>query len=163
MSDYGRDRLQYQGYETLFDPQLAARHLPVLNRYVLKIQATQALLDWLSPRIRREHQFADPRALLTAPGRGDDAAREWLAQRLADLLTQQGLQDSLAAHLQSALQISADEAQAVLWDQPRSLLLAVVPTALRRLRSNWRPLRNDPGPHRGRCCRSLSPAPCSSR
>jgi ATP-dependent Lhr-like helicase len=145
LSDYGRDRLQYQGYETLFEPQLAARHLPILNRYVLKIQATQALLDWLGYRIRREHQYADPRALLTAPGRGDDAAREWLAQRLADLLTRQHLQDSLATHLQSALQVSADEATAVLWEQPRSLLLAVVPTALRRLQSNWRPLRNDPG------------------
>ena len=28
LSDYGRDRLAYQGYETLFAPQLTASHCP---------------------------------------------------------------------------------------------------------------------------------------
>jgi ATP-dependent helicase Lhr and Lhr-like helicase len=149
LSDYGRDRLAYQGYETLFAPQLAARQLPVTNRYVLKIQAAQSLMDWLGGDIRRTHPFADPRSLLTAPasnsGRHDDNARRWLADRLQELLVNPNAQDKLARYLQAALQISADEAQAVLWEQPRSLLLAVAPTALRRLRSNWRPMRDDPG------------------
>lgn len=148
LSDYGRDRLAYQGYETLFAPQLAAKQLPVTNRYVLKIQAAQSLLDWLGRDIRRAHPFADPRSLLTAPlrnsGRHDDA-RRWLADRLQELLVNPNAQDDLARYLQAALQISADEAQAVLWEQPRSLLLAVAPTALRRLGSNWRSARNDPG------------------
>ena len=149
LSDYGRDRLAYQGYETLFAPQLTATPLPVKNRYVLKIQAAQALLDWLSRDLRRAHPATDARNLLTAPGsnsrRHDDAPRQWLADRLHELLTSKTAQDSLARHLQAALQISADEVQALLWEQPRSLLLAVTPTALRRLRSNWRPIRNDPG------------------
>jgi hypothetical protein len=148
LSDYGRDRLVYQGYETLFAPQLAATQLPVKNRYVLKIQATQALLDWLGRDLRPVHRFADPRSLLTAPSnpsRQDQAPRNWLADRLEELLTSQTLQDHLAHHLQAALQVSADEAQALLWEQPRSLLLAVAPTALRRLRSDWRPMRSDPG------------------
>jgi hypothetical protein len=149
LSDYGRDRLVYQGYETLFAPQLAATQLPVKNRYVLKIQGTQALLDWLGRGLRSVYRFADPRSLLTAPSnnssRQDGAPRSWLADRLEELLTSKGLQDGLARHLQAALQVSADEAQALLWEQPRSLLLAVVPTALRRLRSDWRPMRNDPG------------------
>ena len=51
LSDYGRDRLAYQAYDTLFAPELPARQLPVGNRYVLKIQAAQALLDWLAPQL----------------------------------------------------------------------------------------------------------------
>ena len=48
LSDYGRDRLAYQAYDTLFAPEIPARNLPVGNRFVLKIQGTQALLDWLA-------------------------------------------------------------------------------------------------------------------
>src|ERR1017187_8132719 len=120
-----------------------------MNRYVLKIQAAQSLLDWLGRDIRRRYHSADPRNLLTAPDSGSrrhyDDARNWLAGRLEELLASKNAQDDLARHLQAALQISADEAQAVLWEQPRSLLLGVTPTALRRLRSNWRPMRSDPG------------------
>ncbi len=149
LSDYGRDRLAYQGYEALFAPQLTASRLPVKNRYVLKIQAAQALLDWLGRDIRRAYHSADPRNLLTAPsgnsGRHNDSPRRWLADRLDELLASASAQDDLARHLGAAMQIGADEAQALLWEQPRSLLLAVAPTALRRLSSNWRPMRNDPG------------------
>ncbi|KAB2383407.1 protein DpdJ [Actinomadura montaniterrae] len=149
LSDFGRDRLSYQGYETLFAPELTARSLPIHNRYVLKIQATQSLMDWLGRDLRRVHPRQDPRVLLTAP-RGQLTAVQvqaghWLANRLERLLSDSALQDTLARHLQAALQVSSDEAQALLWDQPRSLLLAVVPTALRRLRSEWKPLRDDPG------------------
>jgi ATP-dependent helicase Lhr and Lhr-like helicase len=150
LSDYGRDRLAYQGYEGLFAPELTTRRLPVTNRYVLKIHAAQALLDWLGRDIRRTHRSADPRRLLTAPAgsgsrREDNDPRRWLADRLHELFTSRSTQDDLARYLQAALQVSADEAQALLWEQPRSLLLAVAPTALRRLSSNWRPIRNDPG------------------
>ena len=51
LSDYGRDRLAYQAYEQLFDPELPQRSLPVGNRYVLRMQATFALMDWLSSRM----------------------------------------------------------------------------------------------------------------
>jgi len=150
LSDYGRDRLAYQGYEALFAPQITARNLPVGNRYALKIQAAQALLDWLGRDLRRVHGAADPRSLLTAPEparsrTNQERPRSWMADRLEELLSAGDLQDQFARHLQAALRVSADEAQALLWEQPRSLLLAVVPTALRRLRSNWQPLRPDPG------------------
>ena len=45
LSDYGRDRARYQGYETLFAPVLAARSIPVDNLHLLKMQAAYALLD----------------------------------------------------------------------------------------------------------------------
>ncbi|MEU9379547.1 protein DpdJ [Streptomyces sp. NPDC048279] len=154
LSDYGRDRLAYQAYETLFAPEVPARTLPIGNRFVLKIQGTQALLDWAGRKLRSRRQWADPRKLLKAPRGGvvrqeDQAASEMLAELLQALLDNSGLQDELANHLVRALRISADEAQALLWEQPRSLLLAVVPTALRRLRSQWRPLRDDSGARDG--------------
>ncbi|MFF9644192.1 protein DpdJ [Kitasatospora aureofaciens] len=153
LSDYGRDRLAYQAYETLFAPQVPIRRLPIGNRFVLKIQAAQALLDWLGQKLRTRRVWADPRALLAAPRNGlrseDDQARELLSSLLQTLLDDPRLQDDLANHLRSALQVSADEAQALLWEQPRSLLLGVVPTTLRRVGNRWKSLRDDPGATRG--------------
>ena len=45
LSDYGRDRMAYQAYEQLFDPELPPRELPLSNRYVQRMQAVYALLD----------------------------------------------------------------------------------------------------------------------
>lgn len=47
LSDYGRDRLAYQAYEQFFDPQLTKRTLPFGNRYVHRMQAVYALIDFL--------------------------------------------------------------------------------------------------------------------
>ncbi|MFB8403874.1 protein DpdJ [Streptomyces sp. NPDC055912] len=154
LSDYGRDRLAYQGYETLFAPQVPARRLPIGNRFVLKIQATQALLDWASRKLRSRKLWADPRKILRAPSghavRNEDRpGHDALTSLLQAILDEPGLQDELAQHLAKALQISADEVQALLWEQPRSLLLSVVPTALRRLRSDWSFQRIDPGAKEG--------------
>ncbi|WP_433346920.1 protein DpdJ [Micromonospora sp. CA-111912] len=151
LSDYGRDRLAYQAYDSLFSPELTARRLPVRNRFVLKIQGAQALLDWLSTTLRDNR--IDPRRLLSAPRPTARPPSPAQGQALADLLEKliidPTLQDSLIVHLRRALDISADEAQALLWEQPRALLLGVVPTALRRLRSGWRPVDPDPGAHPG--------------
>lgn len=47
LTDYGRDRLAYQAYDQLFDPDLPARQLPMANRYVQRMQAVYAFLDLL--------------------------------------------------------------------------------------------------------------------
>jgi hypothetical protein len=149
LSDYGRDRITYQAYDTLFSPGLAARSLPIGNRSVLKIQGAQALLDWLALKLAAKGRRSDPRAILTAPKsplttEAREVAKE-LATILRDTLEQSALQDELARHMQSALRITADEAQALLWEPPRSLLLSVVPTALRRVHSQWQTIRLDAG------------------
>ncbi|WP_051844396.1 protein DpdJ [Streptomyces globisporus] len=154
LSDYGRDRLAYQAYETLFAPEVPARSLPIGNRFVLKIQATQALLDWTSRKLRSRSLWADPRKVLRAPNgyavsESDRPSHEAIGNLFQALLDKPALQDEFAQHLVRALQISPDEAQALLWEQPRSLLLAVVPTALRRLRSNWSFQRTDAGAKEG--------------
>ena len=148
LSDYGRDRLAYQAYDTLFAPEVPARSLPVGNRFVLKIQGTQALLDWLGAKLAVAGRRGDPRELLRAPkdGRAFNVEQiRALTDLLASLLDDGPLQDDLAAHLRRALKVSRDEVQALLWEQPRALLLGVVPTALRRLRTGWRSVAADPG------------------
>ena len=140
LSDYGRDRVVYQGYEQLFYPEVPARRLPVRNRYVLKMQATHVLLDWLSREASRGCAgWTDARRALTAPSQpgavSADAAR--VAGVLRDLLASPDRQDELARYVEHALAIPAADVQAVLWEEPRSILLAVAPTALRRLDRGW--------------------------
>jgi hypothetical protein len=52
LSDYGRDRLAYQTYEQFFDPELPARDLPLSNRYVQRMQAVYALVDFLGVHLQ---------------------------------------------------------------------------------------------------------------
>jgi hypothetical protein len=52
LSDYGRDRLAYQAYEQFFDPELPPRDLPMANRYVQRMQAVYALLDYLGVQMQ---------------------------------------------------------------------------------------------------------------
>ncbi len=146
LSDYGRDRAVYQAYEQLLDPEISARRLPVRNRYVLKIQAAHALLDWVSRR-SSNGRWVDARAVLKTPAHPGQAhsSSEAVMRVLRALLTDEQLQDDLARHLELALDIPAGDAQAVLWEEPRSLLLSTVPTALRRLQSHWRSVDTDPG------------------
>lgn len=139
LSDYGRDRIVYQGYEQLFYPDVPARHLPVRNRFVLKMQATHALLDWLSREASRGGRWVDARRELRSPrsATGPSAGADRVRQVLAELLDSAERQDDLATFVERSLGISPAEVQAVLWEEPRSLLLSVAPTASRRLEAHW--------------------------
>lgn len=143
LSDYGRDRITYQSYERLFDPELEPQRLPVRNRYILRMQAVYSLMDYLGARVQ------EPKGSVWLDFSGpvqDDG--QWTAQaeqRRATLLTEvEGLLDDrqaqadLADHLSGALGIRPDEVAPLLWDPPRALLTEVLPTIRRRLRTNWR-------------------------
>jgi ATP-dependent Lhr-like helicase len=150
LSEYGRDRLTYQAYDTLFDPEISARGLPVTNRHVQKIQAAQSMFDWIARSYRERFPRSDLRRALQPPRTQEDVEANatqwaWLASRLTTLLTEGSSQDALTQHLKRALQLDDHSVQALLWEQPRSLLLSVVPTVLRRLESKWQSMRADPG------------------
>ncbi|WP_375502622.1 protein DpdJ [uncultured Jatrophihabitans sp.] len=142
LSDYGRDRIAYQTYEKLLDPEIDARLLPINNRYVIKMQATHALLDWLTRKTT-----ADVRSILTPPRPGwSDPKTAQVLTLLRELLANAERQQDLGEYLRRSLTVSTDEVQAALWEEPRSLLLSVVPTALRRLEAGWRTLPGDADP-----------------
>lgn len=144
LSDYGRDRLAYQSYDQLFDPIIDKRSLPISNRYVQRIQATEALIDWLHTQIDgpRGHMRTD----LAAPAAGGAEKRQGKAQQVIHaVLTQPSRQQDLAEHLERALRITPADVAALMWEPPRALMTAVLPTALRRLSTRWRRVRPDGG------------------
>lgn len=139
LSDYGRDRLAYQGYDLLFDPELPLRTLPLGNRYIMRIQAVYATLDYLSQALGSSRQGSVWLDLSTSADSSYQRARQTaLANLVQRILTSQSELDRYAAYLASALKVDEDAITPLLWDYPRPLMTQVLPTALRRLESNWR-------------------------
>lgn len=201
LSDYGRDRLAYQTYEQYFDPELPPRELPLANRYVRRMQATYAMIDylgrlmeqgepagsvwrdllgpfdnaftgWPEPMIARvkgvEAVFplstarwasvwraastGAPTALAYAGKNLLEAQirRKFLVTRLKEIISSPDRLEDLARHLCHSLLLSREEVDILLWEHPRPLLLTVVPTALRRLATNWRAHGNPRADRQGR-------------
>lgn len=150
LSDYGRDRLAYQAYDQLFDPELPHRSLPVGNRYVLRMQVAFALMDWVARELPADSPPGSVWTDFAGPPAGSRAAEVRERQRLeqailADILD--GIPErcrSLEGYVRSALGLTEEETQSILWDPPRPLLLSVVPTLMRRLETGWRRVRAEP-------------------
>ena len=101
LSDYGRDRIAYQAYDTLFSPELPPE-LPMGNRSVLKMQGAQALLDWLALNSQRADVASGPAGHPPGAEGGPDpegTGAGTIAGLLQDTLQQPELQDELARHL----------------------------------------------------------------
>jgi hypothetical protein len=164
LSSWGRDRQAWQLYEDLFDPELRPRSLPIGNRYVLRMQAVYALMDWLGGQLG---QLGGNRSVwrdLVAPAevterspqqQQDRLKRQMAAAELLNQILDGGLaRERFRTYLRRALRLGSDNddaVQAVLdalfWEPPRALLLTVIPTIVRRLRSGWAgevPAENDP-------------------
>lgn len=135
LSAYGRDRIAYEGYEQLFSPELQPRHLPVNNRYVLRIQATYALMDWFASKGVDTHIW---RLLSQPPASASDVRHvERVVQLIDELLIHDPQRQELAAWLRQSLRVDDDTVQALMWDPPRSLVMSVLPTLHRRLSRRW--------------------------
>ncbi len=189
LSDYGRDRLAYQAYEQFFDPELPPRELPLTNRYIRRMQAVYALIDYLGVAMQKgepvgsvwrdlsgpqptrlegwpssaeaqirgstatfplspvDWKAVRSEAIRIAPPANQYAGSNWLqsrlrrtflAQQLVNLLRDPAKLEELARYLVQALTLPREDIDTLLWEHPRPLLLTVVPTALRRLATNWR-------------------------
>ncbi|MFW0793299.1 protein DpdJ [Gordonia sp. CPCC 205515] len=141
LSDYGRDRATYEAWDTLFDPVLPRRTLPIHNRAVLRMHATQSLLEWIAVKIPTFPNSNLWQALKEAPS-GPYA--EWnislhkaIADMLEKLLIDPNLQNDLARWIQRSLYLSPTEVDEILWHPPRPVLIGAVPTLIRRLRSRF--------------------------
>jgi superfamily II DNA/RNA helicase len=140
LSDYGRDRARYQGYETLFAPLLAARSIPIDNLHLLKMQAAYSLLDWLGLKVPGLRARADLSEPVTRQTHWDQERLE--RQRKAATHAEQALNDprherDLARHLRQALELDEEQLRAVLWESPRALMTSTLPMLLRRLEAHW--------------------------
>ncbi|MER8972421.1 MULTISPECIES: protein DpdJ [unclassified Mesorhizobium] len=138
LSDYGRDRTAYQGYDLLFDPEVSPRSLPISNRYVERIQAVYATLDYLSLLIGPNPHGSVWINMYGPAGSPNQRSRQAkLADLVRHILTSEADLERYADYLGQALKLDRDEIDALLWDHPRPLLVEVLPTALRRLESRW--------------------------
>jgi len=153
LSDWGRDQAAWDAYDAMFDPELPAKSLPLDNRYVQRIQSVYALLDWLSQQVGAYAYRGNVWSDLTAPAdvlasdrpqqQQQIRERQAAARRgLEALLSPGPARNRLRRHLKGALGLAQDPrgdviVDSVLFDGPRPILLAVVPTMLRRLRDDW--------------------------
>lgn len=143
LSDYGRDRLAYQGYDLLFDPSLEATSLPLQNTYVIRMQAGFAFMDWLTSRLPKGWKgstwfdLAGP-IEVNQPRQKFAAQRQQMELQLIEAcLTDSSIRGQMLAHVKAALGITDEQLHAIAWEAPRSLLLDLLPTLRRRLASNW--------------------------
>lgn len=142
LSDYGRDRAAYEGWDVLFDPVLPARTLPVRNRAVLRMHAAQSLLEWVALKVRHTHPDANLWQSLKGPATGEYHDKNLKFQNkvievLENLLADPVAQTDLTRWLQSSLGLNATEINEILWHPPRPVLMGAVPTLIRRLRSRF--------------------------
>jgi hypothetical protein len=141
LSDYGRDRLTYQAYETLYDPILRPQHLPIRNQYLLRMQAVFAFIDWLITALPTTstwwwNPLGGPAS--STYRQKNEREQKQVAQLLKHLCEGDRLLESqLATHLSQALGLDEAEVKSLLYEPPRSLLLEVLPTLYRRLVTNW--------------------------
>jgi superfamily II DNA or RNA helicase len=139
LSDYGRDRLAYQSYDLLFDPELPMRTLPVGNRYVMRIQAVYATLDYLSVMLGSSRPGSVWQDLSSSSRSNYQRSRQMaLAGLIHRILTIPAELERYTSYLATALRIEESAVAPLLWDHPRPLMTQVLPTALRRLESDWR-------------------------
>jgi Helicase conserved C-terminal domain/DEAD/DEAH box helicase len=146
LSDYGRDRAAYQGYDLLFSASLTPRHLPLGNRSILRVQAAYVLFEWLARKLPAR-ESPDPRADLSQPPEAFDSAnvaadvrrrQSVYVEHLRALLKDESVRAEFASFVSRSLRISDDETSALLWEAPRALLLEAAPTLLRRLECGWK-------------------------
>ncbi len=150
LSDYGRDRVAYQAYDLLFDPELPVRALPIGNRYVQRIQAVYATIDYLGLQLAGAGEGSVWTNLAGPAGTPNQRARQTvLARTIEEILATPSERDAYAAFLGRALKLSDSEVASLLWEDPRPLLLEVLPTAQRRLETLWRDVRGGVERHVG--------------
>ncbi|MBT4187113.1 MAG: DEAD/DEAH box helicase [Gemmatimonadales bacterium] len=132
LSGYGRDRLAFQSYETLFDPVVPPSALPLNNRTVLKMQATW----WLINRLEQFTQGVGLQWVLSRPWSYNRERQRTICRRLlseaTELLTPSGIRN-VEQGLHYSLRQDERAVKSVLWDPPRGLLTSVLPTLIRRL------------------------------
>ncbi|MYZ42458.1 protein DpdJ [Schauerella aestuarii] len=136
LSDYGRDRATYQSYDLLFNPELPVRTLPLGNRYVTRMQAVFATIDYLGSKL----DGVSPGSVwgeLCGGEKYSATRRQKLLRELRNILETEAGVRRLSNYLKSALGISAEDLSAIMWEFPRPLLTTVLPTAIRRLSSDW--------------------------
>ena len=144
LSDYGADRWAFHSAEQLFHPEVDSLVLPTLNPYVLRVQVSHFLIDWIGRSIGGN--ISAFRYLQGPLNFFNDCAAPDKASDLLRRLLEQGhdwnqFERDLQQFFCFSSGLGEDSAKALLtsllWHEPRPLLMQVVPTLLRKLEANW--------------------------
>lgn len=146
LSDFGRDRFMYQSYDTLFQPVLELQALPIKNRYILRIQAVYAFMDWVAYELHQQGAKYGVLWYLFAEPSSDSGYLhvKKVTQLIQAVLANKGSsRTTMETYIRKALECSTESIQSLMWEAPRSLMLEVLPTLLRRLETNWGSLASE--------------------
>lgn len=143
LSEFGRDRAVFQRYETLMSPQVKSRGLPLNNRHIQKMQAAMVLLDWLGQGLDKSiwtiltYPYYIPQNSIDKTPHPVKNLRK-IETKIERLLDNPNEFKKFRDFLKYALQVDEQTVQALLWESPRSLMLTIIPTLLRNLKTHWR-------------------------
>ena len=150
LSDYGGDRWAFRQSERLFLPEIDSIFLPIINPYVLRVQAAYFLVDWLGKKIGKRSPFT----FLKPPYSRPYSEVQEAIRILEDFIDQGPEWNVFRRDISSFFSrpfgkggrcLSEMELDAIIWNAPRPLLRSAVPTLLRKLQSNF--TFADPGKH----------------
>ncbi|MEF1280248.1 protein DpdJ [Vibrio fortis] len=144
LSDYGRDRMAFQSYEDLFNPELKARRLPVHNSYVMRIQAAFATMDWLSqrPRVVSLSSLGGLWNDLSSPQKKPERQQQ-VRIEVEEVLSDATRASELIEFVSNELGLNSSNPEhnrlldSLFWQPPRAIMTAFLPTVLRRLTTQW--------------------------
>ena len=145
LSDFGRDRMSFQSYEQLFDPEIERALLPIKSSHIRRIQATYFLLDFLARQIALDKNVTAPRwkqkiwdlVRFTYDEKSDERyLQKTVASYLHEIILNDVKRQNFMGHLRRSLMISEREANAIFWGHPRPLMTSVIPVILRKLGSD---------------------------
>ena len=129
LSDLGRDRWAFRDSEKLFYPILDRIRVPIFNPYILRVQATWFLVDWIASKVNSK----DPPNLYLSRRKYFNENAKLIVNRL---LTEKSKRDEFTSDLVKWLNFSKggptltnpeDFANRVLWDPPKSIFRQVLP------------------------------------
>lgn len=135
LSDFGRDRIAYLSYDQLFSPVVKTVNLPIKNRYVLRMQATYALIDWIAKTITPQDNHMGTAWRYLAMKENFDGNRRAALSLVSRVLEGGYDRQNLKFFLKNSLGIDDSEVDSLFWQAPRSLLLHVLPTLHKQLTS----------------------------
>ncbi|GAB3647294.1 protein DpdJ [Ramlibacter alkalitolerans] len=128
LSEHGRDRWAFRDSERLFSPSLDRLSLPVFNPFVLRIQATWFLVDWIARRVGR----GVPSLYLSRRDYFDAKATQVVRELVDKPEVRAQLTRDMGAWIrfaQGGVRVADADALAndLLWKPPRAVLRHVVP------------------------------------
>ena len=134
LSEHGRDRWAFRDSERLFSPSLDRLALPAFNPYVLRIQATWFLVDWIARRVGRGVPSLDSARPAHFDGRATQVVRDLIDQPEMRVQLTKDLADWIR-FAPGGLRVADAErlAQDLLWKPPRAVLRQVLPSLWKHL------------------------------